>query len=126
VREALADQPLELLDRTAQEDRGINHRRSGDLIAVAAPDAWFDYRWWTDPAEAPVFARTVDIHRKPGYDPLELFLDPAARAITQDATRVKGSHGRVDAPDAVLIGADTDMPQKATDVAPHIASMLGL
>ena len=58
---------------------GLDHARSGDLVAVAAPDAWFTYYFWLDDARAPDFARTVDIHRKPGYDPVELFVDPAIR-----------------------------------------------
>ncbi len=53
-----------------------DHPRAGDLIAVAAENAWFTYYYWLDDARAPDFARTVDIHRKPGYDPVELFLDP--------------------------------------------------
>ena len=95
---------------------GINHPRAGDLIAVAAERAWFTYYYWMDDALAPDFARCVDIHRKPGYDPVELFLDPQlplvklkilwrlARkqlgfrmlmdVIPLDATLVKGSHGR--------------------------------
>ena len=94
----------------------ISHERAGDLIAVAAPEAWFTYYFWLDDARAPDFARTVEIHRKPGYDPVELFLDPAIRippltvgwklikrkaglrslldVIPLDATLVKGSHGR--------------------------------
>jgi predicted AlkP superfamily pyrophosphatase or phosphodiesterase len=95
---------------------GITHPRAGDLIAVAAENAWFTYYYWYDDARAPDFARTVDIHRKPGYDPVELFLDPKiplpklkiARRLLQkklgfrmlmdviplEATLVKGSHGR--------------------------------
>jgi predicted AlkP superfamily pyrophosphatase or phosphodiesterase len=95
---------------------GIDHPRAGDLIAVAAENAWFTYYYWLDDARAPDFARTVDIHRKPGYDPVELFLDPKIPAvklkiawrllqkklglrmlmnvIPLDATLVKGSHGR--------------------------------
>src|SRR5262245_15165191 len=94
----------------------IGHERAGDLIAVAAPHAWFTYYFWLDDRRAPDFARTVEIHRKPGYDPVELFLDPAIRVppltvgwklmkrkagfrslldvIPLDATLVKGSHGR--------------------------------
>ena len=94
----------------------IEHERAGDLIAIAAPDAWFTYYFWFDDWRAPDFARTVEIHRKPGYDPVELFLDPAIRippltvgwklmkrkagfrslldVIPLDATLVKGSHGR--------------------------------
>ena len=95
---------------------GVDHPRAGDLIAVAAENAWFTYYYWDDDARAPDFARTVDIHRKPGYDPAELFIDPKismpglkiARRLLQkklgfrmlmdvvplDASLVKGSHGR--------------------------------
>jgi predicted AlkP superfamily pyrophosphatase or phosphodiesterase len=95
---------------------GVAHARAGDLIAVAAKNAWFTYYYWLDDARAPDFARTVDIHRKPGYDPVELFLDPklpspklriAQRLLQKklglrmlmdviplDATLVRGSHGR--------------------------------
>ena len=69
------------------------HRRCGDILLEAFPDCWFDYRWWSDPKAAPSFATTVDIHRKPGYDPLELFFDPIARQITQNASLIRGSHG---------------------------------
>src|SRR5207248_6202845 len=64
-----------------QEKRaaGVDHPRSGDLIAVAAENAWFSYYYWLDDSKAPDFARTVDIHRKPVYDPIELFLDPKVR-----------------------------------------------
>jgi predicted AlkP superfamily pyrophosphatase or phosphodiesterase len=95
---------------------GIDHPRAGDLIAVAAENAWFTYYYWENDARAPDFARTVDIHRKPGYDPAELFIDPnismpqlkIARRLLQkklgfrmlmdvvplDASLVNGSHGR--------------------------------
>lgn len=55
---------------------GLDHPRAGDLLAVSAADRWFSYGWWLDDDRAPDFARTVEIHRKPGYDPLELLLDP--------------------------------------------------
>lgn len=97
---------------------GLDHPRSGDLVALSAPDRWFSYYWWLDDDRAPDFARTVDIHRKPGYDPMELFLDPAIplpklkvarRLIARKlgfrnlldvtplgpTTLVKGSHGLV-------------------------------
>ena len=98
---------------------GLDHPRSGDLVAIAAPRSWFTYYYWLDDDRAPDFARTVDIHRKPGYDPCELFLDPAirlprlkvARRLTRkalgmrylmdviplDAALVRGSHGRLPA-----------------------------
>jgi predicted AlkP superfamily pyrophosphatase or phosphodiesterase len=59
----------------------LHHPRAGDLIAVAKENAWFTYYYWENDAKAPDFARTVDIHRKPGYDPVELFLDPAIPAV---------------------------------------------
>lgn len=107
-------------DAAGQHEMGCDHERSGELTAVAAPGAWFTYYFWLDDALAPDFARTVDIHRKPGYDPVELFLDPAlkfprlrvARRLAQkmlgfryymdvislDASIVKGSHGRLPGP----------------------------
>ncbi len=59
---------------------GLDHQRSGELVAIAAPGRWFSYYWWFDDARAPDYARTVDIHRKPGYDPVELFFDPELRS----------------------------------------------
>jgi len=72
---------------------GMNHPRAGDVVAIAEDTHWFAYYWWLEHAKAPAFARTVDIHRKPGYDPVELFFDPATKSIPLDATLVKGSHG---------------------------------
>jgi predicted AlkP superfamily pyrophosphatase or phosphodiesterase len=107
----------EVLDDDGKRAQHIDHPRSGELVALAEPDAWFSYYFWLDDARAPDYARTVDIHRKPGYDPVELFVDPALRAprlkigltllrrqlgfrslmeVTPlDATLVRGSHGRV-------------------------------
>src|SRR5205085_931879 len=56
---------------------GLDHPRSGDLVLLSRPESWFAYPYWLDDRRAPDFARTVDIHRKPGYDPCELFVDPA-------------------------------------------------
>ena len=117
VRKLLESTPgvAEVLDDAAKKARGIDHPRAGDLIAVSDEDAWFTYYHWFDDRKAPDFARCVDIHRKPGYDPVELFLDPKIPAvklrilwrllqkklgfrmlmdvIPLDATLVKGSHG---------------------------------
>jgi predicted AlkP superfamily pyrophosphatase or phosphodiesterase len=71
------DGVAEILDEAGKRAQGLNHQRSGELVALARPDRWFSYYWWLDDAKAPDYARTVDIHRKPGYDPMELFLDPA-------------------------------------------------
>lgn len=108
-----------VLDAAGQAEYGLAHGRSGDLVLLACPDAWFTYYYWTDDRRAPDFARTVDIHRKPGYDPCELFLDPGlalpglrvAMRVAQkklgfryrmdvvplDAGLVRGSHGLVSA-----------------------------
>ena len=102
--------------RCRQARAGLDHPRSGELVAVAKADSWFTYYHFLDDARAPDFARTVDIHRKPGYDPAELFIDRriafpklavasrlARKAIGMrylmdviglDATVVRGSHGR--------------------------------
>ncbi|MGA2060340.1 MAG: nucleotide pyrophosphatase/phosphodiesterase family protein [Thermoguttaceae bacterium] len=78
----------------AQRSRyALDHPRSGDVILISTPDSWQAYYWWLSDDRAPRFARTVDIHRKPGYDPMELFFDPAAKGIPLDASLVKGSHG---------------------------------
>jgi predicted AlkP superfamily pyrophosphatase or phosphodiesterase len=105
-----------ILDRQEQASIGMDHLRSGDLLLVSRADRWFSYYFWLDDARAPDYARTVDIHRKPGYDPAELAFDPALRfpriraarrlgarklgfrnlldVIGLDTTVVRGSHGR--------------------------------
>lgn len=74
-------------------DWRVEHHAAGDLLAVSARDRWFSYYWWDEREREPDFATQVDIHRKPGYDPLELFLEPGTRSISQDTSRIKGSHG---------------------------------
>ena len=64
------------LDEDGKRAYGLGHPRSGDLVAIADADRWFTYYYWMDDNVAPDFARCVDIHRKPGYDPVELFVDP--------------------------------------------------
>lgn len=78
VRERLLDQPgvARVLAGEERQELGLDHPRSGELVALARPDSWFAYPYWLDDRLAPDFARTVDIHRKPGYDPCELFFDP--------------------------------------------------
>ena len=75
---------------------GLQHERSGDIVIVAAEDRWLAYPWWSDRAEAPEYAGHVDIHSKPGYDPCELFLGWPPGSVSQDASRIRGSHGRAD------------------------------
>lgn len=119
TRQALADLPgiEQLLDDEGKKTHGLDHPRSGELVAVAEPDAWFTYYYWLDDTRAPDFAQLVEIHRKPGYDPAELFMDPldpyvrvkAAKAIARkklgmryrlavvplDPSPIRGSHGRL-------------------------------
>ncbi|MDM8174266.1 alkaline phosphatase family protein [Olivibacter sp. 47] len=99
-----------ILDRDAQQAYHIQHERSGDLLLMADAQSWFTYYFWLDDKKAPDYARAVDIHKKPGYDPVELFMTSKGRAfykllrkklglryvmdvIPLDATLVKGSHG---------------------------------
>jgi len=104
-----------VLDTQGKTKAGLSHNNAGDLVAVALADYWFSYGWWLDNEKAPDYARTVDIHRKPGYDPLELFINPkivcpklkiASKMVRKafglrtlmdfiplDESLVKGSHG---------------------------------
>jgi predicted AlkP superfamily pyrophosphatase or phosphodiesterase len=71
----------------------LDHERAGEVVLISTANSWQAYYYWLDDSRAPKFARTVDIHRKPGYDPVELHVDMATRSIPLDATLVKGSHG---------------------------------
>jgi hypothetical protein len=137
-----------------REEIGLRHERAGDLMALAERDAWFAYPFWLDDAQAPDYARTVDIHRKPGYDPCELLFDPhltwpRGRAfwrlvqkklgfrtlfdvVPLDASLVRGSHGLQAAESAhrpLLIG-DGPAPQEeelpSTAVYSHLCNALEL
>jgi predicted AlkP superfamily pyrophosphatase or phosphodiesterase len=83
-----------VLNRAEQATYEIDHPSSGDLVVISEADAWFAYYWWLDDALAPPYAREIDIHRKPAYDPVELFFDPATRSIPLRPELVRGSHGR--------------------------------
>jgi predicted AlkP superfamily pyrophosphatase or phosphodiesterase len=104
-----------VLDGDGKREAHLDHPRAGELMVLADPDSWFTYYYWLDDKRAPDFARTIDIHRKPGYDPAELFIDPKLSApklkiatallrrrlgfralmevIPLDAALVRGSHG---------------------------------
>jgi predicted AlkP superfamily pyrophosphatase or phosphodiesterase len=101
-----------VLDRSEQSRYGIQHERAGDFVVMADERSWFTYYFWLDDAKAPDYARAVDIHKKPGYDPVEMFMSSKLRAaykllrkkagfryvmdvIPLDPTLVRGSHGRV-------------------------------
>ncbi|MFG2196107.1 alkaline phosphatase family protein [Streptomyces sp. NPDC048639] len=143
-----------VLDTAGKKAHGLDHPRSGDLVAIAEPDAWFTYYYWIDDERAPDFARMVDIHRKPGYDPAELFMDPldpfvrlrAGTALLRkkaglryrmavvplDPSPVGGSHGRLPANEAegpVLICSrpgSVRAPVKATDVKTLLLGLAGI
>lgn len=127
-----------VLDDEGKKANHLDHERSGDLVAVAETDSWFTYYYWLDDAKAPDYARLVDIHRKPGYDPVEMFMDPAnpliklragyklARkllgfrylmdVIPLDATLVKGSHGAVNAGKEYSPILITDQPVSSKEI----------
>jgi predicted AlkP superfamily pyrophosphatase or phosphodiesterase len=151
VRDVLERTPgvQQVLGKVEKHYVGLNHERSGDLIAVADAKSWFTYYYWQDDVKAPEFARCVDIHRKCGYDPVELFVDPTIAfpklkvgyklvrklmgfrmkmdLIPLDATLVKGSHGRIpeDVEDwPVLIGNLPQLPRAASLQATQVFGQL--
>lgn len=142
-----------VLDDADKPKHHLDHPRSGELVAVADPDAWFTYYYWLEDTQAPDFARTVDIHRKPGYDPVELFVNPQIKlpklkiglkllkkqlgfrylmdVIPLDASLVRGSHGCVSTNNAhapLFITRQTHLLNsqsiEATDVCPLILGHL--
>ncbi|MFJ2865566.1 alkaline phosphatase family protein [Kitasatospora sp. NPDC087314] len=144
----------QVLDRGGQAEFGLDHARGGELLAIASADSWFTYYYWLDDDRAPDFAHGVEIHRKPGYDPAELFFDPGdplvmARAamslaklrlgirstisvVPIDPSCVRGSHGRLpddpqDAP--VLLCSNREHARDrfhATDVKQFLLSCLAV
>jgi predicted AlkP superfamily pyrophosphatase or phosphodiesterase len=145
VRGALENTPgvVRVLDRADQAAAGLDHPRSGDLVAISDEHSWFSYYHWLDDRLAPDFARCVDIHRKAGYDPVELFIDPRLRAprlrvaakllrkklgfrvlmdlIPLDASLVRGSHGCIPADPRdwpVLIGRSSLLPADRGPIEP--------
>ena len=126
-----------ILNKEEQRQYHIDHERSGDLVVMADEHSWFTYYFWLDDEKAPDYARVVDIHKKPGYDPVELFMTSKARAgykllrkklalryvmdvIPLDAGLIKGSHGRLVSEKkfhpVLIIGQIKDQQVKATDV----------
>jgi predicted AlkP superfamily pyrophosphatase or phosphodiesterase len=139
----------QVLDAESKPRFGLDHPRSGELVAIAHADSWFTYYHWIDDDRAPDYARTVEIHRKPGYDPVELFLDPAIRnpklavgwrlakrklgfrslmdVIPLDASLVKGSHGRITyAPDdgPALISSDAELLPDRSLAATEVRNLI--
>lgn len=123
----------EVLTTEGKANYEIDHQRAGDIVLVSEPNSWQAYYWWEDDAQAPPFARTVDIHQKPGYDPVEMFFDPVAKGIPLDATLVKGSHGapvRTEAQRGVMLSSQRGVFVERTladiDVAEMILRQFGL
>ncbi|MBA3450941.1 MAG: alkaline phosphatase family protein [Chloroflexia bacterium] len=138
----------EVLDEAGKRERHLDHPRSGDLVALAEPDAWFTYYYWLDDQRAPDYARTVDIHRKPGFDPVELFIDPELKlpqakvaltllkkqlgfrylmeVIPLDASLVRGSHGLPTSPGAgpLLMTERADLLSASTMDATDVCSLI--
>jgi predicted AlkP superfamily pyrophosphatase or phosphodiesterase len=107
-----------VLDRADQRELQIHHPNSGELVALSRPDLWFAYYYWNDDGKAPFYARTVDIHNKPGYDPCELFVDMKTMSIPLAPELVKGSHGlpaKTDAQQAMMLCSDAAL----NDYAPE-------
>ena len=138
-----------VLDDAGKRMYGLDHPRSGELVAISRADSWFTYYYFLDEARAPDFARTVDIHRKPGYDPVELFIDPQLRApkariawrlaqkilgfrymmdvISLDAGLVKGSHGRpTDQPEhgPVFISSEAELVSEGPVAATAVKGLI--
>jgi predicted AlkP superfamily pyrophosphatase or phosphodiesterase len=123
-------------------DVGLAHARSGELVAIAEADSWFTYDYWLDPDAAPDFANTVDIHRKPGFDPCELLMGSKPRAAFRllqktlgfryrmDVVRlapedIRGSHGLRPPPAQGPVIVGDGAPDDMVDVFGHVRSMLG-
>ena len=147
VREIFAGQEgiEQVLDSQLKKEWGLDHQRAGELVLVANKGSWFTYYYWDDDCCAPDFARTVNIHAKPGYDPCELFLDPQIRfpalkigrmllkqrlgfrtlleVIPLDARLIRGSHGRI--PEnrhewPILLSSQPDLVQSDTLLATEV------
>lgn len=153
VRKVCAALPgvAEVLDESGQAAYGLDHPRAGELVLVAETDAWFTYYYWLDDAQAPDFARLVEIHRKPGYDPAELFFDPAAPSAARrraavalarrklgmrylmsvvgldaGAAAVRGSHGRLpdDPDDSPVLLCSSPQAARAQCAATEVKGIL--
>ena len=140
VRELLSKQPG-IHAVVHPEELHLKHPRSGDWIAMAEPDAWFTYYYWLEDNLAPDFARTVDIHRKPGYDPCELFITSKVRAMRRvaqkklgfrmkmdviplDPSLVGGSHGLVNSLEHNPVVIGPDAPEDILEFKSYVRGLL--
>lgn len=130
-----------VLDEEGKKEYHIAHHRAGDLVVMAKADYWFSYYYWLDDDLAPDFARMVDIHNKPGYDPVEMFTDPKKKfmigriiwklikkklgfrtlmdVIPLDDSLVNGSHGCIDIDEKyypIFVGQEENAQLQAIDI----------
>jgi predicted AlkP superfamily pyrophosphatase or phosphodiesterase len=102
----------EVFDTAAQVDLGIDHPRSGELIATSTPRAFFSYPYWFEANKQPDFADCVAVFDKIGTDTCELFLKPGlagklhtAKRLAQLGLGLKVPFDIVDTNDANVRGA---------------------
>ncbi len=111
------------------EEANLAHANSGQLILLASEGAWFAYPWWNDDERGPDYASHIDIHNKPGFDPCELFFAGwPPMSISQDTSKVRGTHGRAGADRPVLFGTTlplANQPDTLVDLAREVRDWLG-
>jgi len=135
AKQILAKQPgvAEVLTQGELSPYNLAHPLAGDLIVISEPNSWQAYYWWFDASHAPAFAHKLDIHRKPGYDPVELFWDHGKGGVPLDPSLVKGSHGapaKDPAQRGVLLSSErgvfVERPLADTDVADIVLRQFGI
>jgi predicted AlkP superfamily pyrophosphatase or phosphodiesterase len=121
----------------------LDHERAGEIVLVSSPNSWQAYYWWLEDQKAPGFARRVDIHSKPGYDPVELHFDVATKSIPLDARLIRGSHGapaRHPSQHGIVVASDAGLfsgrdasatssggqPLRDIDIAPIVLAQFGI
>ena len=105
----------EVLDREGMSGRNVANAAAGELLAIAQEGFWFAYPWWSHRKEAPDYATHIDIHRKPGFDPCEMFFSLCPPGVSQNTDRIRGSHGRYGR--SVACGSDVALPGNPQSVA---------
>jgi hypothetical protein len=123
----------EVLAGDERKKYSLDHERAGDVVLISTPNSWQAYYYWLDDAKSPKFARTVDIHNKPGYDPVELHFDFSTKSVPLDARLVKGSHGAPATSESqrgVLLSSQRGMfverPMADTDVCDLVLRQFGI
>lgn len=112
-----------VLDRDAQAREGLDHPHSGELVLVAEKGYWLAYPWWESTREEPDYARHVDIHNKPGYDPCELFHGWPPGSVSRNTKRVRGSHGAVGPKRRVAVASN--LPLEGVESIAELGTFVG-